>query len=865
MRHFAVQRAVGNWDSYGWERGKNDYLYRATTGFIHMPWDIDYSLGLGRPANEPLFASNDPRVTAMFNTPAIVRAYWRAFADLVAGPLSNANLDPFIDARVAALVTNNINIDLAAVASIKTFIGDRQAFLLNQLATVAVPFALNGPMDFSTADNLVFLTGTAPVGVKTIRVNGVNYPLTWTSATTFLVRVVVTSGLNAITLSGFDRLGAAVPGAIASVNVTYTGPVVQPVGSLFITEVMHSPTNGGQFIEIANRSMQNFDLSGWRLDGINFQFPLGSILTNGQTIIVVRNKAAFLAAYGNLPIFGTFGTSLVPAGQVLALVRPSLTGDELIDGLRYENDTPWPQSTNGLSMQLIDPTQENSRPPNWAYGSPTPGASNSVAAIIQPFDPLWLNELQIANLNGFVDEFSEGDPWIELHNSGAAPLSLDGYFLATNFFSNLTEWPFPAGTVIAPGEHLLIWADGQPGQTSGTNLHTSFRLDFAGDLALVRLVGGQPQIVDYLSWSRVGANLSYGSTTDGQSVYRDILHRPSPRATNSEPAVPVFINEWMAGNSTGIRDPADMAQDDWFELFNAGAQTLDLSGYYLTDTFGQPTKYRVPTNGQYRIAPRGFLLVFADNQTAQNTAARSNLHTNFKLSSSPGFIGLYRPDGLTPVDEISYAQQVDNVSEGRYSDGATNRYAFIVKPTPSSANSISNIYNSPPAFPPLADLIALPGQIVTVTIRANDPDGNALVYSMLTAPPGSQLNQGGLFRWTVPANQPPGDYLVIVRVTDNGMPTRGDTASFMFTVPGGPGGTPIDAGPVIHSMASVNGHAVFTINTAVGRTYRILYKDDLNSATWSQLDRDFVAANATASISDYMAVPVRFYKIQRLD
>ena len=134
------------------------------------------------------------------------------------------------------------------------------------------------------------------------------------------------------------------------------------------------------------------------------------------------------------------------------------------------------------------------------------------------------------------------------------------------------------------------------------------------------------------------------------------------------------------------------------------------------------------------------------------------------------------------MDEISYAQQVDNVSEGRYSDGATNRYAFIVKPTPSSANSISNIYNSPPAFPPLADLIALPGQIVTVTIRANDPDGNALFYSMLTAPPGSQLNQGGLFRWTVPANQPPGDYLVIVRVTDNGMPTRGDSASFMLSV-----------------------------------------------------------------------------------
>ena len=70
---------------------------------------------------------------------------------------------------------------------------------------------------------------------------------------------------------------------------------------------------------------------------------------------------------------------------------------------------------------------------------------------------------------------------------------------------------------------------------------------------------------------------------------------------------------------------------------------------------------------------------------------------------------------------------------------------------------------------------------------------------------------------------------------------------------------------MIHSLASVNSQAVFTINTTVGRTYRILYKDDLNAATWSQLDRNFVAANATASISDFMAAPVRFYQIQQLD
>jgi len=31
-----------------------------------------------------------------------------------------------------------------------------------------------------------------------------------------------------------------------------------------------------------------------------------------------------------------------------------------------------------------------------------------------------------------------------------------------------------------------------------------------------------------------------------------------------------MINEWMASNTSGaIRDPADMATDDWFEIYNA--------------------------------------------------------------------------------------------------------------------------------------------------------------------------------------------------------------------------------------------------------------------------------------------------------
>lgn len=873
MRHFAVQRAVGNWDSYGWERGKNDYLYRTSNGFVHMPWDIDYSLGLGRGPTEPLFASNDARIRAMFNTPAIVRAYWRAFADLAGGPFSNAALDPFIDSRVTALVNNNVNIDMDAVAAIKTYIGERQTFLLGQLQTVAALFAIDGPTSFSTTNNLVVLTGTAPVSVKTMTLNGVGYPVTWTSSTNFLLRVVVGPGINNLVVEGVDRLGNPILDATFSVSVEYTGPVADPVGALVFSEIMYAPIiAGAQFIEIANRSALNFDLWNWRLEGVDLTFPAGSIITNGQTIVLAQNRATFIATYGSRPLFALFGGNLSAQGESLMLIRPGAFGDEMIDGLRYEAGPPWPVATTGVSLQVIDAAQDNSRPGNWAAdltAGATPGEPNSVATTQTPYDPLWLNEVQIESLTGPLDNLGEGEPWIELYNAGSATLSLDGYFLATSYTNDFNEFAFPAGSTIAPGEFKLIWADGESGESTGADIHTSFRLDRSGQLALVRLEAGAPQITDYLTWREVSANLSYGAYPDGQLLNRLTLYTPTAQRTNTSPVLRVFINEWMAGNNAGIRDPADNAQDDWFEIYNAEPFTVNLGGLYLSDDPGNPGKYRIPSN-RYQIPSGGFLLIWADNQADQNSAARTNLHVNFRLGASSGDILLSASNNLvwTRIDGIHYGPQSDNVGEGRYSDGASARYfmpLLSTNSTPSGPNSIPS-YNSPPRFPFVATRFVLPGiSSGTFSIRASDPDGHFLTYQIVSAPPDAGVNAGGLFRWLVPSNQPPGEYTMIVRATDNGVPPRSATVTFTMVVIGPgvvvPGGPP----PVIGSVFTVGGEATFTIETTVGRTYRVQYTDDLNSSVWTLLDRDFVAANPYASLTDGAAAPHRFYRVQQLD
>ncbi len=71
--------------------------------------------------------------------------------------------------------------------------------------------------------------------------------------------------------------------------------------------------------------------------------------------------------------------------------------------------------------------------------------------------------------------------------------------------------------------------------------------------------------------------------------------------------------------------------------------------------------------------------------------------------------------------------------------------------------------------------------------------------------------------------------------------------------------------PLIHSIGGPDGQFIFTIDTIPGRTYRVLSRANFDGSPWIQLDPDFVAANSTASITDLMTVPQRFYQVVRLD
>ena len=144
------------------------------------------------------------------------------------------------------------------------------------------------------------------------------------------------------------------------------------------------------------------------------------------------------------------------------------------------------------------------------------------------------------------------------------------------------------------------------------------------------------------------------------------------------------INEWMAGNDSHL-DPADNDTDDWLEIYNPTGTPVVLTNWRLSDNPALPAKFVIPAG--YSIPAGGRLLVWADNEAAQNTAGSPQLHTSFKLDADGGQILLSAPDG-TLADAIAYGPQITDQTEGRYPDGTAGARALTL-PTPGTANALT--------------------------------------------------------------------------------------------------------------------------------------------------------------------------------
>ena len=151
-----------------------------------------------------------------------------------------------------------------------------------------------------------------------------------------------------------------------------------------------------------------------------------------------------------------------------------------------------------------------------------------------------------------------------------------------------------ASVTIGPGEYLLFWADDDEEQGS---THTSFKLSNNGEY--IGLYGKDGfTMIDGLTFGPQFDDVSYGRLPDGSdnwAFFNNGTATPGWSNSSGGTVEGLFINEFMADNETTIPDPdGSGGYPDWIEIYNAGANTIDLGGMYLTDDINEPTKWMIP-------------------------------------------------------------------------------------------------------------------------------------------------------------------------------------------------------------------------------------------------------------------------------
>jgi len=336
------------------------------------------------------------------------------------------------------------------------------------------------------------------------------------------------------------------------------------------------------------------------------------------------------------------------------------------------------------------------------------------------FPPQDLGKLVVTELmyhppdEGAID--GDDFEFIELKNTGTNTLSLDGLRFTTGI-----TFTFPNGTTLAPGAFYVIarntaqFATKYPGVTA--NGPYGGRLDNAGEtVTLSHPLGGKvfsiaygdlapwPVTPDGFGFSLVPVNPNANPDYDNAVNWRaSTLSGGSPGADDPASTIPpVLINEVLSHSETAV---------DFVELFNPTTNIVDLSGWFLTDDPGTPTKFRIDDGTA--LAPLSYIVF-----TETNFNPTPGVGTSFSLNARGDDVYLFSGGANTNLTGYSHGFSFnaapDGETFGRYiiSTGE-EQFPPQISATPGAANAGPRIgpvvmtevmYNPALPFPEFVEL-----------------------------------------------------------------------------------------------------------------------------------------------------------------
>lgn len=481
--------------------------------------------------------------------------------------------------------------------------------------------------------------------------------------------------------------------------------------SLRITELMYHPAappagsaytrDDFEYIELRNVGGTALNLAGIRfVNGVEFSFS-GSTVTTlaaGQSVLIVKNAAAFASRYGaGALIAGEYSGVLADSGESLRLEDAS---NEPILDFAYNN--AWYPITDGAGFSLVIVNDAASwdtwglsaswRPSGSVQGSP--GAADPAPSV---FVPVIINEVLANTPLGQAADF------IELLNPGTNSANVGNWYLSDDF-GTPKKYKIPANTTIAPGGYLVIRESEYDSGSAG-----SFGLGADGDEVYLFSANASGQLTGYVTGYEFGASaegVSLGRYTNSLGQVHFVAQKSvSQGAVNTGPQVgPVVISEIMYhGLETAAGDQQTALE--YIEIKNVSGQPVPL---FNVD---QPTNTWRLTGGADLVFPTNITL------PAGGMALLVNFNPSSNLEAKAAFENLYgTPKGVMMFGP--YGGDLGNSGEGiaLYSPGL----AISNAPAPYVMQDWVAYKDASP-WPPLADGFGAALVRKPVSAYGNDP------------------------------------------------------------------------------------------------------------------------------------------------
>ena len=356
-----------------------------------------------------------------------------------------------------------------------------------------------------------------------------------------------------------------------------------PVSTLYINEYQPNNTatvfddgfNYSPWIEVFNPNDFQVNLSGYQME------------LNGQSHLFNNDEPwrTTIEAEG-FQIFWMDGASSLGSNHMELEPNSSgtlrLIGNDgsVVDEVAFDNNL----SEGSSSGRSTDGS------PMWTnFNIPTPRVTNALQ-IITPANVV-INEAQSDNFITYVDDASEFDDWIELHNPTSSAIDIAGYFMSDRLDRPM-KWQVPAtagdSTIIPPGGFVMLFAD-EDG-TQGWN-HMNFKLSSLGEPLALRSPDGF-SVADSVFIPGVMQDRSWGRQFDAHPDWVEFF-MPTPNASNGtnsiteEMSVPptCYPNPVPTGGTVHLNEAVNAydMHGRLLRIFNRkGAWHIDLpTGTYL--------------------------------------------------------------------------------------------------------------------------------------------------------------------------------------------------------------------------------------------------------------------------------------------